>query len=505
MNVKELISSLEACPVGDGDLVGSPFRCLPYQRRFLRGAFKPGVIRAGLSLARGGGKSGLASAVCLDAIRAAGTLHNPGFEVVLIASSFQQARIIFEAVKTSLELLGEDEEYRIRDQQNLADIQHKESKARLRVAGADNRRAHGWRVNLVIGDEPSQWGPRGELLAAAIRTALGKRKGARAIFIGTRPASDSHFFARLLAEDDPSVYAQIHAASADDPPFAVKTWRKANPALAYGLPDIETLRAEARLAKRDPAELATWRSLRLNQGTSEVESRMLIDALTWREVETDELPPREGPVAFGIDLGGTAAFSACAGYWPRTGRLEGFVSCGVDPELSQRALADGVAGVYQAMRGAGELVQIGGRVVPVGPFLSEAVRRYVRPQAIAADRWRAGELEDGVREAGLSLPEPTWRGQGWKDGGEDVRIFRAAVLDGKVAAPVSLAMRSAFAEAKVVVDSAANEKLAKAGEGQHRRRGRDDLAAAIVLAVAEGQRREAAKPVRRWRYRGAAA
>ena len=70
----------------------------------------------------------------LDAIRAAGTLHNPGFEVVLIASSFQQARIIFEAVKTSLELLGEDEEYRIRDQQILADIQHRESKARLRVA-----------------------------------------------------------------------------------------------------------------------------------------------------------------------------------------------------------------------------------------------------------------------------------------------------------------------------------------------------------------------------------
>ena len=61
-------------------------------------------------------------------------------------------------------------------------------------------------------------------------------------------------------------------------------------------------------------------------------------------------------------------------------------------------------------------------------------------------------------------------------------------------APVSLAMRAALAEAKVVADSAANEKLAKAGEGQHRRRGRDDLAAAIVLAVAEGMRREAAYP-----------
>ena len=433
--ISRLIASIESCPVGDGDLLGTPFRCLPYQRKFLRGAFRPGVLRAGCSLGRGGGKTGLASALALDSIR-------PGGETVVIASAFPQAKICFDAVRASLELMGEAGDYRIRDQQNLADIQHRETRARLRVAGADNRRAHGWRVNLVIGDEPTQWGPRGELLAAAIRTALGKRRDARALFIGTRPASDAHFFARLLAEDDPAVFALTYAAGRDDPPFAMRTIRKANPGVDYGLPDIETLRAEMRLAKRDPAELATWRALRLNQGTSEVENRMLIDVLTWREVETGELPPREGPMSLGVDLGGTAAFSAAAAYWPRTGRLEGFVACGTDPELSQRALADGVAGVYEAMRDAGELVQLGGRVVPVGAFLAEAVRRYGRPQAIAADRWRAGELEDGVRDARLALPEPTWRGQGWKDGAVDVRLFRAAVLEGRVAAPVSLAMRA---------------------------------------------------------------
>ena len=140
----------------------------------------PSVVEScgrGLSLARGGGKTGLASALALDAVRPAGALHRAGGETVLIASSFAQAKIAFEAVKTSLEKMGEDGEYRIRDQQNLADIQHRETKARLRVAGADNRRAHGWRFNLALCDEPSQWGPRGELLAAAIRTALGKREG----------------------------------------------------------------------------------------------------------------------------------------------------------------------------------------------------------------------------------------------------------------------------------------------------------------------------------------
>ena len=500
MNIKKLIASLESAPIGDGDLLGQPFQCLPYQKKFIYGAFKPGVIRAGCSLGRGGGKTGLASALALDSIRPAGVLHHDCGETIVIASAFPQAKICFDAVRTSLELMGEAGQYRIRDQQNLADIQHKTTKARLRVAGADNRRAHGWRVNLIIGDEPAQWGPRGELLAAAIRTALGKREDARAIFIGTRPASDSHFFARLLEENDPSVFSLIYAAEADDDPFSVRAWRRANPGLDYGLPDIEVLRAEARLAKRDPAEMMTFRSLRLNEGVPEVESQMLLDALVWRGIETEELPPREGPVALGIDLGGTAAFSACAAYWPRSGRLEGFLSCGSQPPLAERALADGVSGVYEAMRDAGELVQLGSRVVPVGPFLAEAARRYGRPQAIAADRWRAGELADGVRDARLHLPEPTWRGQGWHDGGVDVRLFRTAVLENKVAAPVSLAMRAAFAEARTVMDSASNEKIAKAGEGQRRRRGRDDLAAAIVLAVAEGTRQESNRPQRRLAY-----
>ena len=87
------------------------------------------------------------------------------------------------------------------------------------------------------------------------------------------------------------------------------------------------------MAKRDPAELATFRSLRLNQGTSEVESQHLIDSLVWRSIETEELPPREGPMSLGIDLGGTAAFCAAAAWWPKSGRLEGFVSCGTSPPL----------------------------------------------------------------------------------------------------------------------------------------------------------------------------
>ena len=102
LNVKALIASLESAPVGAGDLLGQPFRALRWQRRFLRGAFRPGIQRAGFTLGRGGGKSGLASALALDSLRPAGALlHVPGGETIVLASSFALARIIFDAVVTS--------------------------------------------------------------------------------------------------------------------------------------------------------------------------------------------------------------------------------------------------------------------------------------------------------------------------------------------------------------------------------------------------------------------
>ena len=85
---------------------------------------------------------------------------------------------------------------------------------------------------------------------------------------------------------------------------------------------------------------------------------------------------------------------------------------------------------------------------------------------------------------------PTWRGQGWKDSGEDCERFRQMVFDRKVQTRESLLLRSAMADAIVMIDPAGSAKIAKG-----RSMGRIDAAAATLLAVAEGQRRLAA-PVR---------
>ena len=83
------------------------------------------------------------------------------------------------------------------------------------------------------------------------------------------------------------------------------------------------------------------------------------------------------------------------------------------------------------------------------------------------------------------------RGMGFRDGAEDVRgSFQRWILEGRVTPVVSLLMRSAMSEARVVSDVAGNAKLAKGSEGGRRLRARDDAAAAGIQAVALGARRE---------------
>jgi hypothetical protein len=94
--------------------------------------------------------------------------------------------------------------------------------------------------------------------------------------------------------------------------------------------------------------------------------------------------------------------------------------------------------------------------------------------------------------AGIRVPV-VFRGQGFRDGGQDVEGFRKAVFDLDVQTLPSLLLRSAAADALVVIDDAQNAKLTKA-----RSLGRTDAIAASILAVAEGQRRKAA-PVRKAR------
>ena len=262
------------------------------------------------------------------------------------------------------------------------------------------------------------------------------------------------------------------------------------------MPDLlEAIAREAKAAKRDPSLLASFKALRLNMGTADTEQATLLDAGTWERIEGDA--PREGRPVWGLDLGTSASQSAVAAYWPESGRLEVMAAFPWVPSLAERGLRDGVGPLYQLCADRGELVRAGQRAVELALLFRQALARFGAPAAIAADRWRDAEAYDALNAAGVPIAPFEARGQGFKDGAEDVRAFRRACLEGRVRPVESLLLRHAMSEARVVMDPAGNAKLAKQSEGGRRLRARDDAAAAAIVAVALGSRLEAAPHRRR--------
>ena len=485
--------------ISQGAGTGEPFRVQPWQRRFLRGAFAVEGDSA-LSIARGNGKTTLVAAIAAAVVE--GPLHQSRAEVVAVASSFAQGRIVFEHVLAFLRERGCDlanrRAWRVQDSANVATVEHRVTGARVRCIGSDPKRAHGLAPFLVLADEPAQWEPgKRDAMLAALRTSMGKIEGSRLIALGTRPASDEHWFAKLL--DGGADYAQSHHARESDPPFRVRTWRKANPSLPI-MPALEArIRREAADARRDDALLPSFRALRLNMGTDDVAVEVLIGSETWAR-HTGEAP-REGRPVWGLDLGQSEAMAAVAAFWPESGRLEALASFPTVPTLAGRGLHDGVAGLYVRMADRGELIQTGGEAVDIAELVGAALARFGPPSAIAADRWRAEELRDVLTARRVPRCPFHERGQAFKDGGADVRDFRRVMVEGRVRPVPSLLLAAAASEARTVADVAGNHKLAKSTQGGRRRRAKDDAIAASILAVAVGVRQPPPRP--RVRYRGA--
>ena len=218
---------LAGLTISQGRHAGNLFEVLPWQRRFLRGAFAPGIGEAALSLGRGGGKSTLIAGIACAALDTDGPLMAPNAEVVIVASSHTQGQIVFRHVLRFLADGIDRGLYRRQDSVNVSTLQNRKTGTMLTVKGSDPRRLHGMAPSLTIADELTQWPtPRIDEMLAALRTAAGKIEDSRLLMIGTRPADETHAFAAALRGSD---YCQVHAAGRDDPPFQRRTWLKAKP------------------------------------------------------------------------------------------------------------------------------------------------------------------------------------------------------------------------------------------------------------------------------------
>ena len=288
MQTEKLIRWIEALRIVQGAKRGESFQVRPWQRKWIRGTWQPEVVTSALSVGRGAGKSSLCAAIAAAAI--AGPLRQPFSDAILVAPSFELARIGFRMAVAFLgpELAKNAGLYRVRDSHNCAEIERTDDRSRLRALASNCKRLHGQQAALFILDECAGFHD-GDRIKAAAETSAGKIPDTKILFTGTLPPIPDHWFARMFGDDGEAAdYAQLHQAQPDDPPFQLSTWRKANPSMTEELE--KAIRREAGKAKQSPSILLPqFAALRLNAGVSEIaQLNLVLDLPTWRRCEGRE-------------------------------------------------------------------------------------------------------------------------------------------------------------------------------------------------------------------------
>lgn len=482
------IEFLESLKIPEGPKAGQPIQLAPFQKQFVEGALAENTQVAVLSIGRGNAKTALSSGIALGALLGAWDAQ-PRREIIIAARTRDQGRIAFNFAVAFCETLPVDIRQHLVFRKNpRLEIEYEGDGGGhvLKVIAADAKSALGSAPNLVLMDERGHWPlEQGNDLEAALLSGLGKR-GGRALIISTSAPDDAHPFSQWIDNPQPGTYVQEHRPAPGLPADDRESLIEANPGAVFGIgSSIDWLLHNAKTSiARGGSSLSTFRLYNRNERVSGETRDLLLTPDEWLNCETTDLPARQGKVVIGLDLGGSASMSAAAYYWPETGRLECLGTFPSNPPLLDRGQKDGVNTRYVEMAERGELTTLGDQTVPVAPWLVE-VMTHVEDQPVAAlcmDRYKQAELGEAIARAGIRAPL-MWRGQGFRDGGEDCERFQRACFEGRVKARPSLLLRSAFADAVTLRDPANNMKLAKA-----RSLGRIDPAAASVLAVAEGAR-----------------
>lgn len=454
-----MLAFLGTLPIVSGLRAGERMEVLAFQEQFVRAVYAETagerIVRlAGLSVARGNGKSGLLAGLSLGHLL--GPMGEPYGECYAAALDREQASVLYRMVCAYIyNVPWMAARVNIRDQ--FKEITDHESGSTWRALTSDARKAHGLAPSFWVADEVAQW--RSRELWDNLRTGMAKRAHALGVTISTQAADDHHFWSEMLdAEPSPTVYVQCHAAPADCALDDREAWAAANPALGEFLNEVEFADAAA-MAMRSPSFEPAFRLLNLNQRVA-AEGRF-INVGDWEaNGQAFDATELEGERCFGgLDLSSTRDLTALALWFPDHGKLLAWHFVPRDT-IGERVERDRVP--YDRWAEAGWIVTTPGRAtdrVAIARQLADIRGRY-DVQGIAFDRWRFEDLGKLLSDEGIDLPLVEFV-PGFKSYAAAVDAFERAVLERRMGHGGSPILKWQAGNVVVETDPAGNRKPAK--------------------------------------------
>jgi len=254
---EQIIAWIEAfivVPSGHG--AGLPMRLHRYQRRIIRVAFSDAKVRSLLaSLPRGNAKSTTVAAIALFFL-----LHprkDPP-QVLIVSATEATAAIILDICRSMVEASPEMSARVVAYKDRLT---CPGNGGVLRTLPSNEAALHGHAPTLLIIDELHMVD---EKTWSAATTSAGKRPGSKVLAISTPAATREAFMWRLVQHGRiglDATFAYLEWAADEDCDLDdERQWRKANPAIAAGLLDIDGIRSV-----RHTTPPGRFRQLRLGQ------------------------------------------------------------------------------------------------------------------------------------------------------------------------------------------------------------------------------------------------
>ena len=423
--------------VPDGHVMaGHPLILPKFAIKFLRKAIKHRI--SFLSTARKQAKSTIIATYMLTKLLEDSPVYQRGFRAGVVSLTEKHSREVYLQVRDISLASGYHEVLKFRDSPpRRIETPH----GSVEFLSADRATGHSAGYDLVLIDEIGLMNEKDRPLIVAMRTSTLAKQG-RLIAIsvyGDSPFSKEY---EVAARSDPDIYVKIYRApdkcELDDPSAIAK----ANPGLKAKILDLNTLLAEARLAKAIPAEEHSFRQLVLNQrGYGELRETLL--TLTDFQVcLVDKLPERKGDYFLGIDRGESESLSALFSYWPETGRAEYLAIIGNSVSIPDRERRDDVS--YSAAIKAGECLFEPQAVPDFEDFLRAGLERFGGiPRLTALDNYRKQDTAEILKDVGIPASRTEWVIMGPR-GDPNIRAFRRMVRQGmvKLAKPAILFERN---------------------------------------------------------------